>query len=553
MHEGRHLRWCISVAFALLILFVVCTGSSSSQREYLFTFETRFTVYLAPWHVDSADLNDDGFMDLVIANRNSGSVTVALNSGTGIFESPWTYGVGYSPWELDLADIDGDGDEDIAVTLTGVDVVGPPEDDYDFVAVLFNDGEGGYSGLKRYPVGNDPRTVFLADLGEDANGDVDIITANEQATSSLSVLYNDGYGNFSAAQNYSLGLEPRSLFVSDLNGDGYNDVVTANKHDNITIMFNNGTGGLSVVDETYVGWSPYDVYVEDVTGDSFKDIIVLEKTDGAVEIRKNDGTGNFTFHERYSIGNYPFEYLIVGDADLDGHKDILCSSMDEDRLSILYYNATTQLYDLYYITVMGGPRTLVLEDFNIGRPGMMNIVTTNANSNSVSILVSDAPPMLTIIEPDGFNDTVEFEFRIEWEDFDPDSNALIHLYYYLSGSPSDTTYLGDFYEDDPIDFLVLNVSSLEEGDYYVKMVILDDYTRKEVISEGPFTVDFPEPETAGSLDPSLVLVIVVAVVAAVMILLLYFTIRKKPEPVEEPPPEPQMQVPQSSDGFPGRP
>ncbi|MCK4444287.1 MAG: VCBS repeat-containing protein, partial [Thermoplasmata archaeon] len=393
---------------------------------------------------------------------------------------------------LDLADLDGDGDEDIVVSLTDLQVIGPPQDDYDLVAVLFNDGAGDFSAAKHYAVGNNPRTVFLADLGEDANNDVDIITANEQTTSSVSVLYNDGFGNFSAATNYSLGIEPRALFVADLNGDGFNDTVTANKEDdNLTVLFNDGFGAFVNFTDISVGTGAWDVFLEDVTGDPAKDIIVLNKHDGMVEIQENDGSGDFSFRMMINIENSNSVYLVVGDADLDGHQDIMCSSMGDDLLTLMFYNTTTSSYQRIQRTVDGGPRSFVLADLDIGRPGRLNIATADVGGNSVTILMSDVPPTISILEPDGIDDTVEFEFRIEWEDYDPDSNANVHLYYFSSDDATLFVSLGGFFEDDHIDFLVWNVSSMDEGDYYIKAEISDDFNSMSVISDGPITVEFP--------------------------------------------------------------
>jgi hypothetical protein len=72
-----------------------------------------------------------------------------------------------------------------------------------------------------------------------------------------------------------------------------------------------------------------------------------------------------------------------------------------------------------------------------------------------------------------------------------------------------------------------------------------------VISDGPITVEHPEPEITEDTNPSLGLIIAGIVGAALIILLLYLMIRRKPEPTEEPPIEEAVQV-QSSDGISGR-
>ncbi len=547
MLKNQHLEWVISVFITLLVLIVPLTNTLYAQREYLFTAKTGYTVLSGPWDIKSADLDDDGHMDLVTADRYSGTVTVALNSGTGNFDDAWSYPVGYRPWELDLADLDDDGDNDIAVTLTDLEVSGPPEDDYDLVAVLFNDGSGGFSGLRQYPIGNEPRTVFLADFGEDGNGDVDIITANEQATSSVSVLFNDGYGNFSDAINYSLGIEPRALFVADLNGDGFNDTVTANKmDDNVTVLLNDGSGNFGNITSIRVGWGPWDVFLENIVGDSSKDIIVLNRYSGFVEIQENDGSGNFSFRAQYNIENNNSVYLLVGDADLDGYLDILCSDINDDLLTIFFHNTTSSSYQKMQRTVEGGPRSFVLADLGIGRPGTLNIATANVGGNSVTILVSDVPPTIEMVTPYYATET---EVRIEWNDYDPDSNASIELYYYPVGQPDESVLLATINEDEGDDFYVWNVSSVEEGDYQFRVTIYDDFSA-ESHSFGAITVQ-REPPSSDDVytGPSPGLIIVAIIGTILMIIVFYFIFRKKPEPTEEAPKGEPVQ--QSSDGFSG--
>jgi hypothetical protein len=544
--QGNH-RLFISISISLIVLFAVFSSSSPANREDLFTADTAFTVLSGPWDIKSADLNDDGHLDLVTANRNSSSVSVALNNGDGTFGSAWTYAVGYKPWEVDTADLDGDGDEDIAVTLTDIEVGGPPKDDYDLVSVLFNDGNGGFSGLETHPIGNEPRTVFLADLGEDGNNDIDIITANEQTTSSISVLFNDGSGVFSPAINYSLGLTPRSLFVADLNGDGFNDAVTANKiDDNVTVLFNDGYGSFNNSTDVPVGRGPWDVYLENITGDSSKDIIVLNKHDGTVQIQENDGTGIFSFRALYSIDNNNSVSLSVGDADMDGNKDILCSSMGDDLLTILYYNTTTSTYQRIQRTVEGGPRSFVLADLGVGRPGMMNIATANVGGNRVTILVSDVPPTIQVTIPD---DLVEFEARIEWIDYDPDSDATIQLYYYREHTAF-TFLIGTFSEDDDDDFYIWNVSLITEGTYIIKAMINDDFSSSHNESL-PITVDRPSPPPdVPDTDASPGLIIAAIVGVVLMIIIFYLLFRKKPKPTEGLPPEHTELIQPSPDAVP---
>src|SRR5690606_15580317 len=62
-----------------------------------------------------ADLNGDGFLDMLSASEARGEVSVRLGDGTGKFASPSHYPAGDWPASLDSADLNADGRIDIVV------------------------------------------------------------------------------------------------------------------------------------------------------------------------------------------------------------------------------------------------------------------------------------------------------------------------------------------------------------------------------------------------------------------------------------------------------
>ncbi|MFH1620538.1 MAG: FG-GAP-like repeat-containing protein, partial [Patescibacteria group bacterium] len=98
----------------------------------------------------------------------------------------------------------------------------------------------GFLSAVDYGVGNHPRLVFAADL--DGDGDDDLATAN-YSSNSVSILVNNGDGTFVAAVNYAVGNRPATVFAADLDGDGDNDLAVANYYsDNVSVLLNNGDG-----------------------------------------------------------------------------------------------------------------------------------------------------------------------------------------------------------------------------------------------------------------------------------------------------------------------
>ncbi|GIT29550.1 MAG: hypothetical protein Ct9H300mP1_15960 [Planctomycetaceae bacterium] len=80
-----------------------------------------------PGKIESADLDNDGDLDLSVAFINSDEIGIFLNNGDGTFATGVMYstsdpgaGNGSSPFDLVVADFDQDGFPDIASPLNAV-------------------------------------------------------------------------------------------------------------------------------------------------------------------------------------------------------------------------------------------------------------------------------------------------------------------------------------------------------------------------------------------------------------------------------------------------
>ena len=80
------------------------------------------TVGRNPAGLDAGDVDDDGDLDIVVANRGDGEVTILFNDGTGTsyttldVDSQPNLATNADPLDVYVGDLDSDGDADIAVT-----------------------------------------------------------------------------------------------------------------------------------------------------------------------------------------------------------------------------------------------------------------------------------------------------------------------------------------------------------------------------------------------------------------------------------------------------
>jgi hypothetical protein len=275
---------------------LVVTNSNANTVTILFndpvnpgTFGAPVSVGLgdnAPRNVRLADMTGDGDLDIITANAGSNTVSVLLNHGDGTFAPAHTYTTGGSgAYALAVADFFGDGFPSVAVGHTGSNSIN----------ILRDNGDGTLEPPTIEATPGQVTGLAAANLG---NGAMDLVAANNN-TGTVSVLLNDGIGNFTRT-DYTLGGTPRNAFrvvLADVNGDGSLDVVTDNNASAgnpgfIYILYGNGDGTFQTPVQVNSGGNrPSGVAVADVEGDiasdGLSDIIVSNNGSNNVTVLTN--------------------------------------------------------------------------------------------------------------------------------------------------------------------------------------------------------------------------------------------------------------------------
>jgi hypothetical protein len=202
-----------------------------------------------PFYLAVADFNGDGFADIAVSNESDSTVTILLGNGTGAFTqangSPIP-GFNYNPAWVVAADFNGDGIPDIAVANFIPLNQNPPEDErISNVVVMLGKGDGTFAPAPGSPINVGLYALALAatDFNQDGKTDLAVINYGDitaPQTQTLTVLLGNGNGSFtSEGPPIQLGDAPNDLAVADFNGDGIPDLAIPELSDfDTTILLN---------------------------------------------------------------------------------------------------------------------------------------------------------------------------------------------------------------------------------------------------------------------------------------------------------------------------
>ncbi len=108
----------------------------------------------------------------------------------------------------------------------------------------------------------------------------------------------------------------------------------------VYILINNGDGTFHAGGNCGMDYWVNDIFASDLNCDGFKDLVVTYWESGSISIALNNGDGTFQAHDDYVVGGRPFA-AAAADFDVDGDNDLALANINIDSVSILLNRTLT--------------------------------------------------------------------------------------------------------------------------------------------------------------------------------------------------------------------
>jgi hypothetical protein len=367
--------------------------------------QSLFIAGMRPFEVDAGDLDGDGDLDLVSANKQRIAVAIFWQEGFRQFSATPTElssaGLGI-PRDVRIADLSSDGLADILVRAdggTGIHLQQPdgsflyhPQSPFssgsrleiadfnadgrlDFLAGTafhLQQSDGSFEPIERLGASVGPLTA----RDFDGDGKIDVATTTTSSVIGIFV-----QSEMALKSDSTLGPTSGRALLADLDANGLVDLVRGFGEISIYLQETPGVflGPPIQLAEQLLG-SLRDLAVVDIERDGDLDVVILDFDE--VIIFKQKEPGEFLPVPQLildlAIGAVD---LLARDLDKDGRVDIAIASTSEDRVQVFFQDSSGAFAEVASLTGLVDATSTVAEDLD--GDNLMDLVVSHRNALSV--------------------------------------------------------------------------------------------------------------------------------------------------------------------------
>ncbi len=346
-----------------------------------FSVPTNYATGTLALSVATADFDQDGDLDLVVANYGNSNISVLLGNGDGTFEAPGQFDVslGSGPHYVAIADFDGDGKLDLGLANY----------DTNNLSIMKGNGDGSFTPSGSYFSGGRPVIIVSDDWNGDQKIDLAVVNSSDNT---VSIFLGNGDGTFSSRLVLAVGGNPYGMASSDLNQDGLRDLVVTNRGSTVTVLLGNGDGTFRPQQTYSAGSGATSIAVGDFDADGNQDLIVANFGTSSLSLLLGNGDGTLQPALSIAVAG-PQRSVVAGDFNGDQRTDFATAVQSLDKVSILY-NVTPAAPDLAVSSVTG-ENLFVLQNASLSSAAA-SVALSNVNTGSGTINgFSTSNPLLT--------------------------------------------------------------------------------------------------------------------------------------------------------------
>ncbi|UJR09498.1 hypothetical protein I4U23_013736 [Adineta vaga] len=364
----------------LLILLGSFDGSFEIFTSYFMGYDS------IPYSMDIADLNNDFYLDIVIVNYGIDNLMILLGNGDGRFINKFVYstGKGSKPCSIIIADLNNDYYMDIAIANSGNDNIG----------IFYGFNNGTFTNQIIYSTGlnSKPNLMNKGDFNRDNK--IDLIIINSEMNN-LIIFEQNNNKTLTLITKHLLEYQSEisSIIINDFDHDNQSDVILTNFNYNNFLFLNQYKSNPIINLLKYPTESnAYSVRVDviDLNDDNQLDMIVINRDTNTIGIlmgERNEIFGNITF---YTTGDFsqPWSFAI-GDINNDNKLDLVVVLTNQSEILILIGNGngTFEYGNRYSTGENSFPYSIILIDLN--NDTNLDILIGNILTNNILIFIGN--------------------------------------------------------------------------------------------------------------------------------------------------------------------